>query len=90
VPSDEEEKLYDLAMSDTSEPRVQIKMLAYRVAVLTREKEALETRVAKMERSFNMGAGVLLVLPILGSIMGLLIAFGKGLLAPWFGNQPHP
>jgi hypothetical protein len=90
VPSSEEEELYNLAMSDSSDPRVQIKMLAYRVAVLTREKESLETRVSKMERSFNMGAGVLLVIPIVGSILGFFIAVGKGFFAPWFGSQPHP
>lgn len=88
--STEDEDLYNLAMQDMSDPKVQIKMLAYRVAVLTREKEAIENRVAKMERSFNMGAGILLILPILGSILGMMIAIGKGLFAPWFGSQPHP
>lgn len=88
--SSEDDELYALAMADASDPKTQIKILAYRVAVLTREKEAIEVRVAKMEKSFNMGAGILLVLPILGSILGMMIAVGKGFFSPWFGNQPHP
>lgn len=89
MPTNEDEALYAMAMQD-GDPKAQIRMLAYRVAVLTREKEALEGRVSKMEKSFNMGAGILLVLPILGSLVGMFIAVGKGFFAPWFGTPPHP
>lgn len=78
-----EDDLYELATSGMSDPESRIKFLAYRVSVLTREKESLEVRVAKMEKSFNMGAGILLVLPVLGSAIGLILAFGKVIFAPW-------
>lgn len=78
-----EDDLYELATSGLADPDARIKLLAYRVSTLTREKEALEVRVAKMEKSFNMGAGILLVLPVLGSAIGLILAFGKFIFAPW-------
>jgi hypothetical protein len=82
-----EEELYELATSGMADPQAQIKFLAYRVSVLTREKEGLEVRVAKMEKSFNMGAGILLVMPVLGSVIGLVLAFGKIIFAPWYRGQ---
>jgi hypothetical protein len=78
-----EDELYDLAMSGLTDPESRIKFLAYRLAVITREKEELEVRVSKIEKSFNMGAGILLILPVLGSIVGMMFAFGKTILKPW-------
>lgn len=78
-----EDDLYDLAMSGLTDPESKIKFLAYRVAVLGREKEELEERIAKIEKSFNMGAGILLILPVLGSIVGMVFAFGKQIFKPW-------
>lgn len=78
-----EDELYELAMSGSADPESRVKFLAYRVAVLAREKEELEVRVSKIEKSFNMGAGILLILPILGSIIGVMFAFGKTILKPW-------
>lgn len=72
------------------DPEVQVFILATRVEALTKEKEkiekqyaALAERVAKMERTFNMGAGVLLVIPFLGTAIGVAIAYGKAILKPW-------
>lgn len=78
-----EDELYDLAMSGLTDAESRIKFLAYRVAVLTREKEEIEQRVSKIEKSFNMGAGILLVLPVLGSVVGMVFAFGKSIFKPW-------
>lgn len=47
------------------------------------ERSDLEKRVAAMERSFQRGAGVLMVIPILGTALGLLVAYGKIIFAPW-------
>lgn len=73
-----------------NDPAVQLFMLGERVTALTKEKEELEghleslnIRVAKMEKSFNMGAGVLMILPILGGIVGTLLAYGKVIFRPW-------
>jgi phosphoribosylaminoimidazole (AIR) synthetase len=79
VATDEEE----LALQDTADPEVRLRLLAYRVSVLTREKENLEVRVAKMEKSFNMGAGILLVLPMLGSLVAIMMAYGRAIFKPW-------
>lgn len=72
------------------DPAVQVYVLATRVEALTKEKEALEKqyaalneRVVKMEKTFNMGAGVLLVIPFIGGAIGFAIAYGKAILRPW-------
>lgn len=77
------DELYDLAISGLTNPDDRVKLLAARVAILTREKEELEERVDKIEKSFNMGAGILLVVPILASLIGMLLAFGKQIFKPW-------
>lgn len=46
----------------------------------------MEVRMAKIENSFQKGAGILMVLPVLGTIFGLLIAYGKTIFAPWTGK----
>ena len=86
---------------DPNDPRVQILLLAARVDNIGREKEELEKelqeeriarnelakRVAKMENSFQKGAGILMVLPIVGTLVGLLFAYGKIIFAPWTGSK---
>lgn len=73
-----------------NDPAVQLFMLGQRLETLTKEKEELERyiesvneRLAKMEKSFNMGAGVLMILPVLGGIVGTLLAYGKVIFRPW-------
>jgi uncharacterized protein YheU (UPF0270 family) len=48
---------------------------------------ALERRLAKIENSFQRGAGILMVLPVIGTVVGLLIAYGKAIFAPWTGAR---
>lgn len=86
---------------DNDDPLLQVKVLAVRVSNLTREKERieqnlkeevterrrLEDRVAGMERSFQRGAGALVVLPVLGTLIGIVMAYGKVILAPWTGGK---
>lgn len=51
------------------------------------EHEAdLEKRLAKIENSFQRGAGVLMVLPIVGTVVGILFAYGKVIFRPWSGQ----
>lgn len=78
-------------------PYTQLALLAQRVDNLGKEKEAieqdlrderavavaLEKRVAAMEKSFQRGAGVLMVIPIIGTLIGILIAYGGKIFAPW-------
>ena len=42
-----------------------------------------EERVATMEKSFQRGAGIVMVLPVLGTILGLIFAYGKTIFKPW-------
>lgn len=77
---------------DPNHPSVQILLLSQRVEALCREKEALEVktrdqevRLKKIERSFNMGAGILIVVPILGTAFGMILAFGHKIFRPWTG-----
>src|ERR1700732_3109319 len=79
------------------DPAFQVHILAMRVDALTKEKEGIEEelreerkerklldeRVAVMERSFQRGAGALIVLPIIGTIVGLVFAYGKVIFGPW-------
>ena len=72
------------------DPEVQVYVLASRVEALTKEKEKLEkdytslnTRVLKMEKSFDRGAGILLVMPVIGAAIGLLLSYWKVLSKPW-------
>jgi hypothetical protein len=81
MPSDDE--LLKLALSDTSDPNVRMQLLAYRVAVLTKEKEGLETRLAKLEKAYVMGTGIFWALPVVGVIVGYLASNWGWLTKPW-------
>jgi len=81
MPSDDE--LLKLALSDTSDPNVRIQLLAYRVAVLTKEKEGLEGRLAKLEKAYVMGTGIFWALPVVGVIVGYLASNWGWLTKPW-------
>ena len=50
-------------------------------------ERAIEARIAAMEKSFQRGAGIVMVLPIVGTIIGLLLAYGKTIFAPWTGGK---
>jgi hypothetical protein len=75
---------------DEKDPRFSIKILSYRIDQLVKEKaedeskiEKLEERIAGMERTFQRGAGALIVLPVIGTIVGLLLAYGSVIFRPW-------
>ena len=74
-------------------PYTQLALLAQRVDNLGREKEELERRIeadevrlAKMERTMTMGWGVIVVIPILGSIVGFVAMYAKTIFSPWTGR----
>lgn len=72
-------------------PYTALALLSARVETLGKEKEALEReleaeenerkdlekRVAKMEKSFQRGAGMMIMLPIIGTAVGAAFAFAK-------------
>lgn len=51
------------------------------------ERKKLEKRIAAMERAFQRGAGIAIALPILGTVFGVLLAYGKVIFAPWMGGS---
>lgn len=76
-------------------PFFQIKLLAYRLDALGREKEKLEEadrehdrRLNAIEHALAVGWGVLIVIPILGAILGFVFAYGKIIFGPWFKVVP--
>lgn len=85
---------------DEHDPAFQVRILSLRVDALTKEKEDIEAdlngerderekldeRVSAMERSFQRGAGALIVLPIVGTIVGLLFAYGQVIFRPWLSK----
>jgi hypothetical protein len=88
------DKVHQYMEFDEDDPRFQVKILAMRVDTLTKEKEEiehrerdLEQRVAAMERTFQRGAGAMIVIPIVGAVVGFLFAYGKIIFAPWMKSQ---
>lgn len=71
-------------------PYTQLALLAQRIDNLGKEKEALETRekelekrVSRLEASYGKGAGIIIGLGMIGTIGGILMAWGKTIFAPW-------
>lgn len=101
MPDKDKDPLRQYKEFDESDPSFQVRILALRVDVLTKEKEEieeelreerkerklLEDRVGAMERSFQRGAGALIVLPVIGTIVGVLFAYGKTIFAPWLTTK---
>lgn len=78
---------------DEESAEFKVRLLAERVAVLTKEKEAIETvcrdlekRLRDLEGAYQRGAGVLLVIPFIGAAIGLVLAYGKSTMKNWIGN----
>lgn len=88
MPSDDE--LLKLALSDTADPNVRMQLLSYRVAVLTKEKEGLESRLAKLEKAYLMGTGIFWALPVIGLVVGYLASNWGWLTRPWLAKGGAP
>lgn len=78
---------------DEKDPRFGIKILSLRIDQLVKEKgddedkiRDLEERIAGMERTFQRGAGALIVLPVIGTLVGLLFAYGSVIFRPWLNK----
>jgi hypothetical protein len=85
-----EQELFELAMGDTADPEVRYRLLSYRVAILTKEKEGLEKRMAKLEKAYIMGTGIFWALPVLGLLVGYLSSNWSWLTRPWLRGGPSP
>lgn len=83
-----EDELFHMVIGDTTDPEVRFKMLAYRVAVLTREKEDLEKRMSKIEKAYTMGTGIFWALPMVGLVIGYFTSNWGWLAKPWTRGGP--
>lgn len=83
---DSTEDAWNLVMLETTDPDVRQRLLAFRVSVLTREKEVLEQRVSKLELAYNMGRGIFWAAPILAAVVGFIWYNWTKLAAPWTGK----
>lgn len=83
-----EDEIFHMVMGDTTDPEVRFKMLAYRVAVLTREKEDLEKRMSKIEKAYTMGTGIFWALPMVGLVIGYFTSNWGWLAKPWTRGGP--
>lgn len=61
---------------------IEIKAKELEIRISKREKE-LEDRVEAIERSLGKGAGILIGLATVGTVGGVLMAWGKTIFAPW-------
>ncbi len=82
---------------DEDDPRYQVRILSLRLDTLTKEKEDIEdelrdekserkkldVRVAAMEKTFQRGAGMMILIPVIGAIFGVLISYGNIIFSPW-------
>lgn len=86
VPEYSEEDAWNLVMSETTDPSVRQRLLAFRVSVLTREKEQLERRVAALELAYNMGRGIFWAAPILTGVIAFFWYNWSKITSPWMGK----
>jgi hypothetical protein len=85
IPSFDED-MWTQALKDTADPEVRMRLMSYRMSVLTREKEAMERRLAKLELAFTMGKGVFWFAPILLAVAGWLVYNWGWISRPWNGR----
>lgn len=81
------EDAWSLVMSETTDPEVRQRLLAFRVSVLTREKEALEKRIAKLELAYNMGRGIFWVAPFIVAMLAFFWYNWARISQPWTGKN---
>lgn len=84
----EDEDAWQLVMSETSDPEVRMKLLAFRVSVLTREKEGLEKRLKRLEVAYLMGQGIFWAAPALMAVTGFLWYNWEWMTRPWRAKGP--
>lgn len=81
--SHEDGEAWDLVLKETSDPEVRIRLLAFRVSVLTREKETLEVRVRRLELAYLAGQGIFWAVPVVGAIVAFFWANWEWISRPW-------
>ena len=88
VPGSHDEDAWAQVMSETTDPEVRQRLLAFRLSVVVREKEALERRVDALELAYNMGRGIFWAAPILMAVAAIFWYNWAKLSSPWTGKNP--
>lgn len=84
-----DEEAWNLVMSETTDPEVRQRLLAFRISVLVREKEVLERRVTKLELAYNMGRGIFWAAPFIVAVAAFFWYNWARISGPWYGkNSP--
>ncbi len=83
MPSQDGEDAWDLVLRETTDIEVRLRLLSFRLSVVTREKEALEARLKRLELAYDMGKGIFWVAPFLIAISAFFW-YNWGLITkPW-------
>lgn len=80
----DDEDAWSLVLAETTDPAVRLRLLAFRVSVLTREKEVLERRMKKLELAYDMGRGIFWAAPVVGAVIAFFWYNWGWLSRPWF------
>jgi hypothetical protein len=79
----DEEDAWALVLAETSDPEVRIRLLAFRISVITREKEDLERRVKVLEFAYTTGKGIFWIAPFLVAIASFFWYNWGWMSRPW-------
>jgi hypothetical protein len=79
----EDEDAWALVLAETTDPEVRMRLLAFRLSVVVREKEELNARVKKLELAYTMGRGIFWAAPIVGAFIAFFWFNWTWISKPW-------
>jgi hypothetical protein len=79
----EDDDAWNLVLAETTDPEVRLRLLAFRVSVLTREKEGLEKRLSALELAYDMGRGIFWAAPFVAALAGFFWYNWGWVSRPW-------
>jgi len=78
-----DEDAWNLVMAETSDPEVKIRLLAFRLSVVVREKEAIEKRVKKLEVAYFAGQNIFWMAPAIMAVVAFFWYNWEQIARPW-------
>lgn len=79
----EDEDAWALVLAETNDPEVKIRLLAFRLSVVVREKESQETRIKKLEVAYDLGKGIFWAAPIIVAVTAFFWHNWEWIYKPW-------
>jgi hypothetical protein len=83
----EDEDAWGLVLAETTDPEVRLRLLAFRVSVITREKEALEARLKRLELAYTMGQGIFWAAPAIAAVVAFFWYNWGWMSRPWMAPK---